>query len=215
MARFYHTIIFIWFLFGCGDQQKDSISQEVIQKESEEIHELINQLIEEKFHIFYYDFDSLVFLAEETSTEWKENHIKNINNLNQFVELQKTSIRPHHERISKVENIFTEEDFQMVLTNSTVPFQFHADCLSDDIYLLSKEYENQFPEIAMDSLGINEFTFLKVSKPTFLMDFQYAWTFLEKSSWSGFMSSGSGFLAVYEKVNGKWEYIFSIQLYMS
>lgn len=44
VARFYHIIIFIWFLFGCGDQQKDSISQE----ESEEIHELINQLMYEK-----------------------------------------------------------------------------------------------------------------------------------------------------------------------
>jgi len=215
MARFYHTIIVIWFLFGCGDQQKDSISQDVIQKESKEIHELTNQLMDKRFHIFYYDFDSLVFLAEETSTEWKENHFKNINNLNQFVELQKASIRPHQKRIPKVEDMLTEEDFQMVLANSTVPFQFHAEYLLDNISLLSKEYENQFPKIAIDSLGINKFTFLKVSKPTFLKDFKFAWVFIEKSSWSGYMSSGSGFLAVYEKANGKWEYSFSIQLYIS
>lgn len=214
LGKFYFRLMILGVLFSCESQKKEFPYQDVSERETEEIHKLINQLIEEKFHIFYYDFDSLVFLSEKASIDWKKNYMGKTYRFSQFVELQKASAHPNNkQRDTRVEDFFTEEDFQKFLSTSTQPYTFQSEYLHN-IQLVDKENETAFPTIAVDSLGVNEFTHLKISRPTFFHNYKYSWIYFNQSKFSGFMSSGGGYLAVYEKENDNWKYLFSIQLVM-
>ena len=48
VARFYLRLMILGVLFGCESQQKEFPYQDVSERETEEIHELINQLVDEK-----------------------------------------------------------------------------------------------------------------------------------------------------------------------
>lgn len=183
-----------------------------VNPDDQYICDFINQMIDKKFQIIYYDFEDTVYMHQSSFTGFEEQFGNQFRTLSDIIDRQKSNTRLTESDRFPVEKILSEEDFQIIRKQAKQSYIFKDFCLSDRINLQNNTISNFEEE--NDDVEFRIVTFLNISKPAFVQDGRFAFIFLVYETGFGKMVSGSSWAALYENQNGEWNKCFSIELQM-
>lgn len=213
------TILFL-LLISCkndnnknhGLENSDPLDLNEVYPDDKYICDFINQMIDKKFQIIYYDFEDTVYLHQSSFTGFEEQFGNQFRTLSDIVERQKSNTRLSDDDRFPVEKNLSEKDFQFIREQSSQSYIFKDFCLSDRIKLWNSSMTQV--EMGDSNVEFKRKISLKISKPAFIQDGRFAFIYLLYEAGYGMMVSGGAYVALYENISGEWNKCFSIELAM-